>query len=68
MEDVGLGYMVVMAGFVLDMVGATVAVLVVLMLLAAAAGFLLARLERRRARRIHHDLVGMRDERRRHRR
>ncbi|MGH3349149.1 MAG: hypothetical protein ACRDPS_00680, partial [Nocardioides sp.] len=67
-EAVGLGYLFVMAGFVLAMVGAPVAVLIVLMLLAATAGFLLAGLERRRARRIHRDLVGMRDERRRHRR
>ncbi|MEI7057434.1 hypothetical protein WBG06_16545 [Nocardioides sp. CCNWLW239] len=57
-----------MASSALDMVGATVVVLFVLMVLAAAAGFLLARLERRRARRIHDDLVEMRDQRGRHRR
>ncbi|GGU33734.1 hypothetical protein GCM10007979_35960 [Nocardioides albus] len=47
----------------MDMVGATVVVLIVLMVLAATAGFLLARVERRRARRIHDDLVEMRDQR-----
>lgn len=62
------GYPISMTSNVLDMVGATVVVLVVLMVLAATAGFLLARLERRRARRIHHDLVEMRDHPGRHRR
>lgn len=57
-----------MTSYVLDMVGATVVVLLVLMVLAAAAGFLVARLEGRRARRIHDDLVGMRDQPGRHRR
>lgn len=57
-----------MGSNVLDMVGATVVVLIVLMVLAAAVGFLLARVERRRARRIHDDLVEMRDQRGRHRR
>ncbi|MFE3999539.1 hypothetical protein ACFX43_12170 [Nocardioides sp. YIM B13467] len=63
-----IGYLLAMTSNVLDMVGATVVVLLVLMVLAASAGFLLARLERRRARRIHHDLVEMRDQPGRHRR
>lgn len=62
------GYLIYMTSNVLDMVGATVVVLLVLMVLAASAGFLLARLERRRARRIHDDLVEMRDHPGRHRR
>jgi positive regulator of sigma E activity len=67
MDAAEIGYVLIMTADVLDMVGATVVVLVVLMVLAGAAGFLLARLERRRARRIHDDLVRMRDERRRQR-
>lgn len=67
MNAADIGYLPAMAS-VLDMVGATVVVLLVLMVLAASAGFLLARMERRRARRIHHDLVEMRDQRGRHRR
>jgi hypothetical protein len=68
MSAAAIGYQLSMESSILDMVGATVVVLVVLMVLAAAAGFLLARLERRRARRIHDDLVEMRDQRGRHRR
>lgn len=68
MEAADIGYLLSMGSNVLDMVGATVVVLIVLMVLAAAAGFLLARVERRRARRIHDDLVEMRDQRGRHRR
>ena len=63
-----IGYLHAMTSYVLDMVGATVVVLLVLMVLAATAGFLVARLERRRARRIHDDLVEMRDQPGRHRR
>lgn len=63
-----IGYLPAMTSSVLDMVGATVLVLLVLMVLAATAGFLVARLERRRARRIHDDLVEMRDQPGRHRR
>ncbi|MFJ9392720.1 hypothetical protein ACIRON_28140 [Nocardioides sp. NPDC101246] len=62
-----IGYLLAMS-HVLDMVGATVVVLLVLMVLAAAVGFLLARLERRRARRINDDLAEMRDQPGRHRR
>lgn len=68
MSAADIGYLLAMTSSVLGMVGATVVVLVVLMVLAATAGFLLARLERRRARRIHEDLVEMRDQRGRHRR
>ncbi|MER7604858.1 hypothetical protein [Nocardioides sp. NPDC127503] len=68
MNAADIGYLRAMTSYVLDMVGATVVVLLVLMVLAAAAGFLLARLERRRARRIHDDLVEMRDQPGRHRR
>ncbi|MET8523324.1 hypothetical protein [Nocardioides sp. NPDC004968] len=68
MGAAAIGYLLAMGSNVLDMVGTTVVVLVVLMVLAAAAGFLLARLERRRARRIHDDLVEMRDQPGRHRR
>lgn len=68
MNAADIGYLRAMTSNVLDMVGATVVVLLVLMVLAATAGFLLARLERRRARRIHEDLVEMRDQRGRHRR
>lgn len=63
-----VGYLISMTSNVLDMVGATIVVLLVLMVLAATAGFLLARLERRSARRIHDDLVEMRDQPGRHRR
>lgn len=63
-----IGYLISMTSNVLDMVGATIVVLLVLMVLASTAGFLLARLERRRARRIHDDLVEMRDHPGRHRR
>lgn len=63
-----IGYLRAMTSYVFDMVGATVVVLIVLMVLAAGAGFLVARLERRRARRIHDDLVEMRDQPGRHRR
>lgn len=68
MNAADIGYLRAMTSYVLDMVGATVVVLIVLMVLAAGAGFLLARLERRRARRIHDDLVEMRDQPGRHRR
>lgn len=68
MNAADIGYLRAMTSNVLDMVSATVVVLLVLMVLAATAGFLLARLERRRARRIHEDLVEMRDQRGRHRR
>jgi len=68
MNAADIGYLPAMTSYVLDMVGATVVVLLVLMVLAAGAGFLLARLERRRARRIHDDLVEMRDQPGRHRR
>lgn len=68
MNAADIGYLRAMTSYVLDMVGATVVVLLVLMVLAAGTGFLLARLERRRARRIHDDLVEMRDQPGRHRR
>ena len=68
MNAADIGYLRAMTSYVLDMVGATVVVLIVLMVLAAGTGFLLARLERRRARRIHDDLVEMRDQPGRHRR
>ena len=68
MNAADIGYLPAMTSYVLDMVGATVVVLLVLMVLAATAGFLVARLERRRARRIHDDLVEMRDQPGRHRR
>ena len=68
MGAAAIGYLLVMTSSILDTVGATVVVLLILMVLAATAGFLLARWERLRARRIHDDLVEMRDQRGRHRR